>query len=345
MIDRFTPNTPAPTLEANQTASFLSDLKQFLSDDLVRVERRISGSLVADASFARYAKQAGVMGGKRLRPMLTVLSFRVFGEEGTAADLEDLASIGAAVELVHAASLVHDDVLDAAETRRHRPTLHAQTGSRTAILLGDFVFTRAYDLAASCRSTFPARVIAASAASLCSGEIRQQLTSGNWEMSIAEYRQILVQKTGALCGAACRLGGWKGGASRLEQRLLKRFGILLGLAFQIYDDWLDYWGTDHVGKTLGTDLEQGKPTLPVLRYLSKSSDEDRATMLELLASDSRTRFSQVRGMLDQSDASEYTLRVAQQLSQKAVEVLEPLPNSESRQFLGAIAHFSAQRSA
>jgi octaprenyl-diphosphate synthase len=164
-------------------------------------------------------------------------------------------------------------------------------------------------------------------------------------MSIAEYRQILVQKTGALCGAACRLGGWKGGASRLEQRLLKRFGILLGLAFQIYDDWLDYWGTDHVGKTLGTDLEQGKPTLPVLRYLSKSSDEDRATMLELLASDSRTRFSQVRGMLDQSDASEYTLRVAQQLSQKAVEVLEPLPNSESRQFLGAIAHFSAQRSA
>lgn len=321
---------------------FLDDLREFVGEPLQRVEHRLQTAVASSYGFDTLSKQASAMGGKRLRPLLVFLSSHAVGGVESGVDENELVSIAASVELVHAASLVHDDVLDQADVRRHRATIYSQTGGKQAILLGDFLFTRAYGLAAECRSTIPARQIASAASALCIGELRQGMAAGDWDLPIADYRQMLVQKTGSLCGTCCRLGAWRSGATREQQRSLRRFGVLLGLAFQVFDDWLDYWGTDSVGKTLGTDLQQGKATLPILRYLTTHPSES-AEMRGLLTGNGRDRFRDVLDRLEQSDAADYTLKTARQLACRARDSISHLPGDMGRGFLQGLADFSANR--
>ncbi len=346
MIDRTEHDKPVTFAvdDRQEQRQFLDDLRSFLGEPLGRVEQRIQSAVATSFEFDHLSRQAAAMGGKRLRPMLVFLSASATGRDITSEEERDLVSIAASVELVHAASLVHDDVLDKAETRRHRATILAQSGSKSAILLGDFLFTRAYAIAAECRSTIPARQIASAASALCVGELRQGMAAGNWTLPIATYRQMLVQKTGSLCGTCCRLGAWRAGGTRADQRSLRRFGVLLGLAFQVFDDWLDYWGTDAVGKTLGTDLNQGKATLPVLRYLSTNPEESE-DMLGLLESNQRDKFKLVLDRLDQSDAADFTLKTARQLATRARDSIDHLPGTTARQFLQGLADFAANRRA
>lgn len=288
--------------------------------------------------------QAAEMGGKRLRPVLTLLSMEACCQGALSTTQEkDLVSIAAAVELVHAASLVHDDVMDGAVQRRHRPTIGSVAGSSAAILLGDFLFTRAYAMAATCRNGFPARQIARASTQLCEGELRQQLSAGNWELSLQEYREILGQKTGALCGVGCRLGAWVVEATDDQSRGLAKFGRLLGIAFQVFDDWLDYWGSEDVGKTLGTDLAQAKPTVPLIRLLATLPDVKRREVIELIESGSPQAMEAVRPLLDESDAREYTLELARRCVQKAIGCLSILPSSLAKSALSEIAKFSVAR--
>lgn len=326
-------------------AELIDPLRDFLGADLGRVERTIEQSVSGDHRYSACFRQAGAMGGKRLRPMLVLLSAHAQMEPFSSRDQQELAQIAASVELVHAASLVHDDVLDDADTRRHQPTVRARLGNRQAILLGDYLFTRAYALAAQCRSTLPARQIAGAASALCIGELSQGDASGDWTLSQSSYRRMLVQKTGSLCGTACRLGAWRVGADRQVQRSLGRYGVLLGLAFQIYDDWLDYWGdASQVGKTLGTDLKQAKATLPILRYLAEASPEDSSSLREILNTPDVNQFDRVLAALNDSDAEEYTLDTAKRLSARAAGMLDVLPDSQAKQFLIALAHYATSRS-
>jgi octaprenyl-diphosphate synthase len=181
---------------------------------------------------------------------------------------------------------------------------------------------------------------------LCEGELRQQATMGEWNTSIDTYLNILAEKTGALCAVACRLGVWSSlGKPAAVGRALTRYGMQLGLAFQLFDDWLDYWGTDQTGKTLGTDLRQGKPTLPLLRLLECSSLSQRNKLLATLEGDATHHCcnESVMQMLNESDASEFTLQMAVGCADSAVEELRGLPNSEARDCLEEIAKFSVSR--
>ncbi len=238
---------------------------------------------------------------------------------------------------------MHDDVLDNATLRRHQPTIHAQVGAHSSIVLGDFLFTRAYGLAAQCRSTLAARGIASAASQLCEGELRQHASVGNWALTEREYFDILRQKTGELCAVSCRLGAWSGGASSDAALALSRFGRKLGVAFQVVDDWLDVWGTEQVGKTLGTDLLQRKPTLPVIRLLSKSLGLNRSALVEMLESGAHSGV--VLERLAESDASAYTLRRAGRLIESALQDLRTLPPSEARDCLESIAQLCVKRAA
>lgn len=332
--------------ESTAAAALHNSLRHSLHAELAQVEK-----LIVAATSSRYAEVAALgrlaaaQGGKRLRPTLVWLSAQAIGAQPLpSAARRDLAAIAAAVELVHAASLVHDDVMDAADQRRHQPTIVGQAGNSAAVLLGDLLFTRAYALAASVRSTYPARKLAAAATRLCEGELRQQAAAGQWQMSFATYRSLLVQKTGALCAVSCQLGAWQAAAERQQRHALSRFGKLLGLAFQIYDDWLDYWGTEHVGKTLGTDLLQSKPTLPLLRLLHTTPVSQQAGLRELLEHPHAAARAEIRRRLDASDAGEYTLRVAQKYSRLAQQQLRCLAPSPARDSLAAIAHYSVHRS-
>jgi octaprenyl-diphosphate synthase len=321
-------------------------LHSCIGGELADVEKLIRAAINSrHPEVAQLCQTAAALGGKRLRPTLVWLAAQACAVEPVSAPVRyDLSAIAAAVELVHAASLVHDDVMDAATQRRHQPTIAGQAGNSAAVLLGDLLFTRAYGLAARCRGTYPARLIASAGTQLCEGELRQQCAVGQWSMTLAQYRSLLQQKTGALCAVSCRLGAWRVGAATEQIRALTRFGRWLGLAFQIHDDWLDYWGTEQVGKTLGTDLAQAKPTLPLIRLLASSSAAEHAALLALLSDRNPAACQRIRQKLDASDAGEYTLRVAQACCDRAKAQLTVLPASQARDCLELVAEYSVRRS-
>ncbi len=314
-------------------------MRELVGPDLQRVEStlvEVLGSQYPEVN--ELASRAASLGGKRLRPCLSLLSAMAVGR-----CVEDSIRVAATVELVHAASLVHDDVLDNATLRRHQPTIHAQVGAHCSIVLGDFLFTRAYGLAAQCRSTLAARNIASAASELCEGELRQHSSIGNWSITEADYFDILRQKTGELCAVSCRLGAWSAGGNAAAAKSLSRFGRKLGVAFQIIDDWLDLWGTVNVGKTLGTDLLQRKPTLPLIRLLATRSAKERLALMAMLDDD--TQHAKVRGNLNESDAATYTLDRAKRLITSVINDLQQLPQSPARHCLAGIAQLCISRTA
>lgn len=323
-------------------------MQEFVGVELEAVEAQLK-SLVRSGypEVNRLTTRAAFMGGKRLRPLLTILAARACTDSSFTPDqLKDVVNVASAVELVHAASLVHDDVMDRAEQRRHQPTIYSISSNSEAILSGDFLFTRAYESAARCRSTFAARELAKAATQLCEGELRQQACVGNWNLSVREYLDVLRQKTGVLCGVSCFLGAWAAGGTRKQASALGKFGTKLGIAFQIFDDWLDYWGTEEVGKTLGTDCAQEKPTLPTLRLLKTKgpTPQTRKQLIETIRH-SRSDFAAVRKLLDASDASQFTVDCARKKVDGALALLGVLQDSTAKDFLERIARFSVMRNA
>lgn len=321
-----------------------STIQSLVGRELALVEQRLSLAVrsrfeVVDALGC----QVTALGGKRLRPLLVLMSAKCVAESDGRCSESERADIAAAVELVHAASLVHDDVLDDADRRRHQPAIHTLAGVPRAVLLGDFLFTRAYGLAASCRSPRPARMLAAAGTQLCEGEMRQQATVGRFDLSLREYRSILLQKTAALCAVSCRLGAWCRRATPAQTRALRRYGAALGLAFQIFDDWLDYWGDAQVGKTLGTDLAQAKPTLPLIHFLGQLDVHERQRQLACLEHDDLAARRQLYSRIQQSDAKDYTLKAARRLVTRAQQALNGLPPCPARHCLSSLADFSVRR--
>ena len=320
-------------------------IQTLVGPQIVETERQIAKAITSQFSEVQHlSNQAGALAGKRLRPILVWLSAQACECYISDAKLDaELAKIAASVELVHMASLVHDDVMDQADTRRHQTTVYRLSGTNAAVLLGDFLFTRAYAVAASCKGTHPARRIARAATDLCEGELRQQLSASNWNLSSREYFGILNQKTASLCSVSCQLGAWRSGSSLAHQRLLAKFGRYLGLAFQIFDDWLDYWGDESVGKTLGTDLAQLKPTLPLLHYLNTASTSERQRFLAKLQSQKSEDLRWATETIRSSDAGDATMIVARRFAQKAIALIDSLPDSEARSLLKGLALFSVSR--
>ncbi|MBU6386549.1 MAG: polyprenyl synthetase family protein [Planctomycetes bacterium] len=286
-------------------------------------EEELSRQLTSDnAPIDRVLKYVARLGGKRLRPALTFLTAELFGPT-----TDETMRLAMVVELVHTATLVHDDVLDDSGLRRHQPTVHVRWDIPTSILIGDWLFTHAYGLANAGESTLPGRWIASAAKRVCEGEIRQNQSIANWELSQEEYFEILSCKTGALCGASCAMGAWSTAAPITRCEALQSFGNKLGLAFQIFDDWLDIWGDQAPsGKTLGTDFEHDKPTLPWIYLLGNLSPADRQAWLEKYHVSPSHAKAELMEMLKQSDASAYTLGCAKGFAQSACEDLRRAVN-------------------
>ncbi|MEO1616803.1 MAG: polyprenyl synthetase family protein [Planctomycetota bacterium] len=280
------------------------------------------------------------LGGKRLRPAIHLLMAEALGgAKGSN------VVIGVVLEMVHTATLIHDDVLDEATTRRHVATVNAKWNSHTSILLGDYLFSQSFRLAASLENTRTCAWVGEAARRVCEGELRQVLLRDEIDLDEATYYEIIRGKTAELCRVACSLAAAESGADDNVVDQLADFGDHLGVAFQIADDYLDLWGDDaSVGKTLGTDLEQGKITLPVIRLLETSDDVQRANLIEVLRGDPQSRGRIVGQMLRQSDARQYTMNAAIAFKDKALEALQVLPDSDAKACLQSIAEFSIRRS-
>jgi len=306
------------------------------------VEQRLQSELQSRyESLAPILRHGVQLGGKRLRPALLLLS-------GIAVDPQNVGEshivLGAVLEMVHTATLIHDDVLDEADTRRRVQTINAVWGDHVSILLGDYLFSQAFRLSATLDSTQACRWIGEASRRVCEGELRQVLARDQVELDEASYIEMIRGKTAELCSVACRLGASQAGASAEITAKLADYGTALGIAFQIADDYLDLWGdSDTVGKTLGTDLQQGKWTLPVLRLLQTASAEDGEEIRGILAGPPEHRLERLLPLIAASDARDYTRQVAESYRDQACESLDCLVNSPARRALIDLATFSISR--
>jgi octaprenyl-diphosphate synthase len=281
-----------------------------------------------------------LLGGKRLRPALLLLTAQAVGR--VSAEHHVLAAV---VEMIHTATLVHDDVLDEADQRRHLETVNSRWDNKASVLLGDYLFTHSFYLASTLETTLACRWIGRATNIVCEGELRQIANRGNFELDEAEYLDIIEAKTAELCAVSCQLGAQYAEASEEVVLRLETYGRDLGIAFQIADDLLDVLGDEATtGKSLGTDLAQRKPTLPLIRVLELADADERRHLLDLLAGDSAELAQVLPAWLDRYDAIDYAREKALEYSRRASEQLEGLPPSAAIDVLQTIAQFAVLRS-
>lgn len=277
--------------------------------------------------------------GKRLRPNLLLLTAAATG--GVNSQHETLAAV---VEMIHTATLVHDDVLDDAETRRHVATVNARWNTETSVLFGDYLFTHAFHLASSLETTLACRLIGRATNRVCEGELTQIHERGNLDLTEERYIEIVDGKTAELCALCCYLGAHFAEAEPTTVEAMERYGRALGIAFQISDDILDISGDEETtGKSLGSDFRKQKLTLPVIRLLNQSSPEDKTALKELLAAADEPSWQKLWQHLKKSDAITYAKQRAVEYAQSARDELNSLNDSPALKILQDLADFAIQR--
>jgi len=323
-----------------QTRSAVQALYAPVAKEMAQVEEMLARELRSEYPFVdELVRRSFRYGGKRLRPALLLLAAKAAG--GVTDEHLTLATV---IEMIHTATLIHDDVLDEAELRRHLDTINARYSNESSVLLGDYLFTHSFYLASTLETTFACRAIGQATNVVCEGELRQIHERGNLFLGEKDYLQIIDAKTAELTACACRLGGHYAGASQETEEQLTRYGRNLGIAFQIIDDLLDLLGDETtVGKSLGSDMDKGKATLPVIRLISVTAAEDRDELLELFELPPDQRSAALAQRLDATDAIQYTRDKARWYVEQAILDLQHLPPSESRDILQALARFVLAR--
>jgi octaprenyl-diphosphate synthase len=277
--------------------------------------------------------------GKRLRPALLLLTAHACGKIDPAHHV-----LGAVVEMIHTATLVHDDVLDEADTRRHVQTINALWGNKSSILLGDYLFTHAFHLTSTLGDAEACRIIGEATNRVCAGELHQICQRGNLSLSEEEYFDIIDGKTAELTACCCRLGAMVAGETPEVVARLSRYGRFLGMAFQIADDVLDLVGQEQTtGKSLGTDLEQKKLTLPLIHLLVTSNAATAGEVRHILENGHPAKRQALQPFLAKAMSIEYAQERAEQLAEQAQAELACLPASESREILHLMAEKAVHR--
>lgn len=303
----------APAFSAGRETA-LARVAQTVQPQLDEVETRIAQQAAAfDPAVEGYVAYAIGGRGKRLRPLLALLSGGATGDVTTSHI--DLAMV---VELIHIATLVHDDIIDEAERRRAQPTVNARWGNSLSVLLGDCLFAQALSLSTNFENREISRAIARAAREVCSGEIIQTQRRFDLHLAIDDYLRIVQMKTGSLFAAAAELGAVLNEANETTVESFRRFGMRIGAAYQIYDDCVDLAGTEiATGKTLGTDLRKGKLTLPVLMLLRSASPIERERYCAWILAETREAMSSLIAAAATHDALKQAIEYGQQLVREA----------------------------
>lgn len=295
-----------------------------------RLEEQVEGF---EPELVEYARYALANQGKQLRPALVGLSAEAAGGVRDAH-----VTVAAIIEMVHLATLVHDDVMDDAEIRRQRPTLAHHCGNSTAILLGDCLFAHALTMAASFPTTEVCRRVAQATKVVCSGEIIQTERRCQFELTRSGYLRILRMKTAELFALSCGLGAHLASAGPEVETVLAEYGMMLGTAYQVYDDCLDLIGSQSkAGKSLGTDLLNGKPTLPIIVALERADGAEAAALRALLADWRPSNLSLLLNVLQRYDAVAEAGRAVGEMCRDARERLQALPSGAAREALDRAA--------
>lgn len=314
--------------------------QRHLNDDLekvnVVVNRAVQSEVALISQIGTYIISAG---GKRLRPIITILAGKALGYDGP-----KLYSLAAMVEFIHTSTLLHDDVVDESELRRGRETANNLFGNAAAVLVGDFLYTRAFQLMVGSGSMRILEVMADATNIIAEGEVMQLMNIGNTDITEAEYVQVIQYKTAKLFEAAAQVGAILAGATPEQEKALKDYGMYVGTAFQIIDDVLDYSGNaDEIGKNVGDDLAEGKPTLPLIYLMRQGSEQVAQDVREALQHADRGSFDKIYRHVMDSQALSYAAGEAEKAVRSAVACLDVLPDNEVTRAMRALAEQSLAR--
>lgn len=315
--------------------------------ELLEVERTLDRELQSEHPFLHELSRYGAFfGGKRLRPTLLLLCGKAAGTLVPAH-----LKVAAALEMIHAATLVHDDVLDDATMRRRLPTVNARWNDEVAVLMGDYLFSHAFRLAASSGSAEACQIIGAATNATCAGELKQVSSRGDLQLSENDYFEIVEGKTAALLGCCGRLGGELAGAEADVAQSLERFGRDLGVVFQIVDDLLDVCGDPQtLGKNVIADLGKGKLTLPAIKALARATGRQRTKLLEILDAACNDRQAiglqrELAEILEETGGLDEARRMAERRAERAKESLDVLPPSPALDALRLLPDAALNRDA
>ena len=313
-----------------------------IRSELALLERELESACVSNIDLVQNAASYVLRnGGKRIRPAVMILSARLLG-----ASSQNIAPLAAAIELVHAASLLHDDVLDNAPLRRGKPSANTKWGNQISILLGDFFWCSASHLAVKHGSAKIWDSMIDAVSKTTRGEILEIVKTNDWTVTKKEYLEIITLKTAHLFQSACRIGAIFAEAGETFERALMDYGINIGIAFQLADDVLDYSSSDEqFGKRVGTDIKEGRFTLPLLLTLAKGNSSEIATIKNILLSavTDRAALNHIRDILNRHGSIEASLKEANAYAGKAKDALTPFKPSLFKDALTALADYAVSR--
>ena len=292
-----------------------------IASELREVEVLMLKELESENSFVNEVIRYGFqLGGKRLRPALVLLVGKTLGTLNS-----NHHRIAAVLEMIHTATLIHDDILDGAKVRRHLETMNIRWNSAISVLAGDVLFPRAVRLTTVSDDLFEYRAVVNATQTTCEAELKQVASKGNYELTREKYDELITGKTAALLSCACLLGAYFSGADKPTQEIFRLFGEKLGIAFQMIDDILDLVGEESVaGKTLGTDIFEGKSTLPLILFMQTASEKARTEMLALLQKEDKTEQTvrEIVKRLNESGSIDAARQIAGETIRSAIELFD-----------------------
>ncbi|WP_341489030.1 octaprenyl diphosphate synthase [Photobacterium damselae subsp. damselae] len=316
-------------------------IQALTANDMAAVDAKIQAQLNSDVALIN---QLGFYivsgGGKRLRPMLAVLAARALDYQG-----EDHTTAAAFIEFIHTATLLHDDVVDESDMRRGKATANAAFGNAASVLVGDYIYTRSFQMMTSLRSLKILDIMSAATNVIAEGEVQQLMNCNDPDTTEESYMEVIYSKTARLFEAATQVAAIIAKASPDVETAFQDYGRYLGTAFQLIDDVLDYVANGkEMGKNVGDDLAEGKPTLPLLYAMRHGNPQQAAMIREAIEqANGMDKLDEILACMRETGALEYTQQRAEQEADKAIAALDILPESAHKQALIALAHLSVQR--
>jgi octaprenyl-diphosphate synthase len=318
----------------------ISSIRELIADDMQAVNALILRRLESDVALVNQIGHYIVSsGGKRLRPMVVVLSARACGYQG-----DRHIDLAAVIEFIHTATLLHDDVVDGSDLRRSQNTANAVWGNEASVLVGDFLYSRAFQMMVAVDRMRVMDILSHATNRIAEGEVLQLLNCHDPDTTEDTYMEVIKRKTATLFEAGTRLGAVLADMHAAQEGAMAEYGLHLGIAFQLVDDALDYnAGNAELGKNIGDDLAEGKPTLPVIRAMSSGTEAQRSKLREAIEQGGREHIGFVGDVIASTGAIEYTIALARQEAEKAKAAVAALPATPQRDALVDLAEFAVSR--
>ena len=335
------PDNCAPLAKTSPSLVNIDHIKALVADDMKAVDALIQKRLASDVVLVNQLSQYIInSGGKRLRPLLSLMASRAYGYEG-----EHHYTLAAIIEFIHTATLLHDDVVDESEMRRGRETANALFGNAASVLVGDFLYSRAFEMMVDVDSMKVMQILAETTNVIAEGEVMQLMNCHDADTTEQRYLDVIHAKTAKLFEAATRLGAVLCKRSEEEEQSMAAYGMHLGTAFQLIDDVLDYSSSsEEMGKNVGDDLAEGKPTLPLIYAMRNGTQEQSDIVRKAIEEGGLEYIDQVMEAIQSTGAIEYTEQTAKNEAELAIKHIAHLPDSEYKKALVDLALFSFDRS-